>query len=128
MAKDHRHESGTGHSVHSHRGSGHGHAHEHVHPAGHVHGVARRRVLATGLAAAALTIGTSRSDIAHAQALIADLGERARRFVGLLDPLQRRAALYAYDAPARLDWHYVPRSRPGLAFRGMNAEQRATAE
>ncbi|MCK6449863.1 MAG: DUF3500 domain-containing protein [Alphaproteobacteria bacterium] len=42
--------------------------------------------------------------------------------------MQRRAGLYPFDAPARLDWHYVPRSQPGLALRGMNAEQRGAAE
>lgn len=65
---------------------------------------------------------------AGAQTLLAEIGERARRYAALLDPMQRRAGLYPFDAPARLDWHYVPRSRPGLAFRGLNAEQRAAAE
>lgn len=38
-----------------------------------------------------------------------------------------RGAQYPFDDDARRDWHYVPRSRPGLALRDMTAPQRIAA-
>src|SRR5688572_14785608 len=38
-----------------------------------------------------------------------------------------RGAQYAFRDEARLDWHYVPRARPGLALRSMTPVQRSAA-
>lgn len=37
-----------------------------------------------------------------------------------LDPERRRRVVHGFDDPDRRDWHYTPRSRPGLALRDMN--------
>lgn len=38
----------------------------------------------------------------------------ARALLAALEPAQRERAVFALDAPERLDWHFVPRARPGL--------------
>jgi hypothetical protein len=51
------------------------------------------------------------------------MAEAAASFLALLDPGQRRVAGQPFDDRARRDWHYVPRTRPGLSFRDMAATQ-----
>ena len=58
-----------------------------------------------------------------------DAAERAavRSFLTELRPESRAKALFAFDDPHRLDWHYIPRERVGLPLSAMNdAERRAT--
>lgn len=114
---DHDHEHGHDHP-HDHHRRDHGH---HYHHPGHL---PRRTVIAAGLALPAVLAAAE----ARAQAYVDVLADKARAFAAMLDPMQRRVALYAFDAPARFDWHYVPRSRPGLAFRGMTPDQRRAAD
>jgi hypothetical protein len=38
----------------------------------------------------------------------------ARAFLAALEPAQRERAHFALEAPERLDWHFVPRARPGV--------------
>jgi hypothetical protein len=56
------------------------------------------------------------------------LGERmtaaADAILAALDDGQRTLALHPFASGARLDWHYVPRSRPGLPLRAMREPQR----
>lgn len=119
MSHDHEHDHDQPHD-HDH------HHHDHAHPHGHHRGLrlTRRTTIAGGLALPALLTAAE----ARALAFVDALAERARAFAAMLDPMQRRVALYAFDAPARFDWHYVPRSRPGLAFRGMTPDQRRAAD
>jgi hypothetical protein len=111
-------------AIHLHAdGTWHDHEYGHNHDHGHGRLVTRRRVLAGAAASPlALMAGT-----AGAQEFIADLAAQAGRFAASLDAPKRSRALYAFDAEARTDWHYVPRSRPGLPFRDMTSEQRAAA-
>jgi Protein of unknown function (DUF3500) len=51
----------------------------------------------------------------------------AREFLSALDDAGRARATAAFDAPARSDWHFVPRERAGLALRDMNDAQRLAA-
>lgn len=51
----------------------------------------------------------------------------ANAFLDSLDAPRRRQALYPFDSGERFDWHYIPRRRPGLHLRDMNAGQRAAA-
>lgn len=53
------------------------------------------------------------------------LAEAARAVLEALTPEQRASALYAVDAPQKLDFHFIPRARPGLHLKEMNPEQRA---
>jgi hypothetical protein len=51
----------------------------------------------------------------------------AVRLVESLDADQAAKATYAFDAPERLDWHFIPRVRKGLPVKEMTSAQRALA-
>lgn len=51
----------------------------------------------------------------------------ADRLLATLSSEQSAKARYAYDAPERLDWHFIPRPRKGLPIKEMRSEQRALA-
>jgi hypothetical protein len=51
----------------------------------------------------------------------------AGRFLDALDKEQAAKATFAYDDPERLNWHFIPRPRKGLAIKDMTPEQRALA-
>ena len=95
---------------HSHDDEHHAHHHHHGPPT-------RRTILAT---ATLLPFG-------RASALTADAGQRiadaAGRFLASLDESQRQKASIAFDSDNRLDWHYIPRSRPGLSLGEMRPAQ-----
>lgn len=119
---DHDHAGDDGHGDDHHPGH-----HHHAAPLGpkvRGHGIARRRILAAGAALpVALTGGR-----ASAQRFVGAVGARAAAFAATLDANQRRSAVYPFDGQTRFDWHYVPRSRPGLPFKAMNARQREAAQ
>lgn len=79
----------------------------------------RRLVQAFGVTAATLMIPFR----ARAQ-LQEEMARRAQELVETFTETQRRQVLYAFDAETRLDWHYFPRQRPGLALRDMTPAQR----
>jgi hypothetical protein len=60
-------------------------------------------------------------------ALAADMAEAARRWVSSLTPAQRPRATFAFTADDRLRWHYVPKSRPGIALKELDDAQRSLA-
>src|SRR4051794_19985719 len=51
----------------------------------------------------------------------------ASRFLSSLDRDQATRATFAFDAPERLDWHFIPRPRKGLPVKDMTSAQRALA-
>jgi hypothetical protein len=51
----------------------------------------------------------------------------ASRFLASLDRDQATRAAFAFDAPERLDWHFIPRPRKGLPVKDMTSAQRALA-
>jgi Protein of unknown function (DUF3500) len=51
----------------------------------------------------------------------------AGRFVTALNKEQAAKATYPFDAPERLDWHFIPRPRKGLPIKEMTPAQRALA-
>ncbi len=74
-------------------------------------------LLFAGLALASVR----RVDAAHR------LADAASGFLAALRPELRSKAALAFESPARLDWHYIPRERPGLRLREMNDAERAAA-
>ena len=92
------------------------HPHDHDHH--HHHGPpSRRAVLAV---ATLLPFGAASAQTVDAAQRIADA---ANRFLSLLDDGQRQKVLTAFDSANRLDWHYIPRSRPGLSLGEMRPNQ-----
>src|SRR5262245_6968673 len=51
----------------------------------------------------------------------------ADRFLASLSKEQVSKATYPFDAPERLDWHFIPRPRKGLPIKELSSEQRALA-
>jgi len=94
------------------------HPHDEEPPHHHHHGpLTRRTVLA---AVALLPFGTASAQTVDAAQRIADA---ANRFLISLDEGQRQKVMIAFDSANRLDWHYIPRSRPGLALGEMRQNQ-----
>ena len=58
----------------------------------------------------------------------AEMSAAATRFLGSLRPEQRKQVQLPLDSEERRNWHFVPRSRKGLPFKSMTAEQRQLAE
>jgi hypothetical protein len=57
----------------------------------------------------------------------ARMARAANVFLNALSPQQRNTASFAFEDKERYDWHYVPRSRAGLALKNMTSDQRALA-
>jgi hypothetical protein len=51
----------------------------------------------------------------------------AERFVASLSQDQAAKATYPFEAPERLDWHFIPRPRKGLPIKELRPEQRSLA-
>lgn len=99
---------------------------DHDHAVKHGHGLAsgpsRRAVL--GGAAGALVAASTRT----AQAQAVEKMTRAAQALGAaVDDRLRARLMLPMDSAARRDWHYIPRSRSGVAIRDMNAGQRSAA-
>lgn len=83
------------------------------------------RLLPIGLVFLALlaTFGFQRADSPGGQ-----MKTSADSFLGTLDDDQRGVAVVPYDAPKRVDWHFIPMdSRKGLVIKEMNTAQRTSA-
>lgn len=92
--------------------------HREAHPLHHHHGPPTRRTVLA--ATTLLPFSVASAQTVDAAQRIADA---ANRFLGLLDDGQRRKVLIAFESDNRLDWHYIPRSRPGLALGEMRQAQ-----
>ncbi len=100
----------------------HHHHHHHHDGRGHEHGPPTRRAVLA--AAALLPFGTASAQTVDAAQRIA---EAATRFLTSLDDGQRQKVQIAFESDNRLDWHYIPRSRPGLSLGEMRANQAEAA-
>lgn len=56
-----------------------------------------------------------------------ELAVAAARFLDALGGELRARAAFAFDAPERTDWHYVPKERAGVALHQMDRAQRRAA-
>ena len=81
---------------------------------------------------AALTGGSLLgSSVGHAHSHCASaasvMSECAGRFLAALDANQRGRATFSFDADERMNWHFIPRERKGLALREMSPYQKHLA-
>jgi len=89
--------------------------------------VGRRAVVAgLGLASAVALVGAPLPG--RAESAGQALADAATRWLTALDDGQRSKARFPFSDPQRLDWHYVPRGRQGLALKDMTASQRELAK
>src|SRR5688500_1065867 len=56
-----------------------------------------------------------------------DMIGAAQALLQALPEAQRQAAFFPFDDAERFNWHFVPRSRKGLALKDMDARQRQLA-
>ena len=54
-------------------------------------------------------------------------GHGGRSLPGLSPKDQAEKAIFAFDSPERLNWHFIPRDRLGLPIKELTSEQRALA-
>ncbi len=89
-------------------------------------GTNRRALLGS---AAALGAAASLPSLAWTAApqVSQDMAHAARAWLSQLDQRQRREAHLEWTSRLREAWHYVPRNRPGVALRAMNASQTSAA-
>lgn len=64
---------------------------------------------------------------AQAESAGGAMATAADRFLDALDAGQKGKAAFAFDAPERTNWHFIPRARNGLPIKEMTPEQRALA-
>jgi hypothetical protein len=79
------------------------------------------RLFAIGVGALLLTSAYTRM---HSASVTADA---AKAFLASLTPQQRSQATFQFSDDERLDWHYIPKTRKGLALRDMTPEQKQLA-
>lgn len=56
------------------------------------------------------------------------MADQAMTFLQALDPEQQQRAVFPFNSGERLNWHYTPRPRQGLAFKDMSADQRQACD
>lgn len=62
-------------------------------------------------------------------ALATEMAEKAGKFLDALEPAKKSKALMAFDNPARLDWHWIPKpERKGAKLGDMPETQKQAAE
>jgi hypothetical protein len=62
--------------------------------------------------------------LAVALPALSQMRPAAEALVASVDARQRARLVLAFDDAARTEWHYTPRSRPGLTFADLDAKQR----
>ena len=72
-----------------------------------------------------LTLGSRKT---HAHGVANELALAATNFLAALTPEQRSQATFELADPERLNWHFVPRARKGLAFRELTPTQQLLAQ
>src|SRR4030095_13535972 len=87
-----------------------------------------RRQLLHGVTATAMLAAVPRPMLAQSQdGARAAMARAAAAFVQSLEPAQRQAHIFPLARDERRNWHYIPRSRAGVAFKDMSPAARAAA-
>lgn len=76
---------------------------------------------------AALLLSPLTSFRSHAHDVGREMADAAMNFLAALTPEQRTNAIFTFKDEERFNWHFIPRSRKGLAFREMTLTQQELA-
>ena len=79
------------------------------------------RLAAIGIAGILLTAAYKRTDESTVMV------QAAQHFLNSLSPEQKERAQYKFEDEERFDWHFIPKTRKGLAIREMMPQQREMA-
>lgn len=93
----------------------------------HSKGRPSRRALLSATMALGASFPLARMSWAAAPNVSRDMANAARAWLAALDTRQRSQGQLEWTGRGRESWHYVPRSRPGIALRDMSAGQTAAA-
>lgn len=63
----------------------------------------------------------------HAHTSSEEMAEAATHFLDALSPEQKAQAIFEVSSEERLNWHFIPRARKGLAFKQLTPAQRNLA-
>ncbi|MEB3211952.1 MAG: DUF3500 domain-containing protein, partial [Leptolyngbyaceae bacterium] len=58
----------------------------------------------------------------------AGMAERVLAWLQALTPEQQQRAVFPFNSDERSNWHYTPRSRQGIPFKEMSADQRQVCD
>jgi hypothetical protein len=94
-----------------------------LHDDDHGHKHPSRRAVIGSATALGLSVPLSQLSWAAAPQATHEMATAARAWLAQLDERQRRDAQLAWSSRQRESWHYVPRSRPGIALRQMSESQ-----
>ena len=64
---------------------------------------------------------------AQVEAVSGEMSAAARNFLDALSSEQKATAQFKWANEERMNWHFIPKDRPGLAFKNMEAAQRHLA-
>lgn len=84
----------------------------------------RMRLLAPFSFASLLTMAAVPPAQAAGESTATRMRSASQALVESVDVARRAKLLLPFDGEARTDWHYTPRSRPGLSFAQLDGEQR----
>lgn len=83
-----------------------------------------RRQLLSGIGAAAFISVLPKEGWTLVKQAEKNMASRAISFLDTLSPAKRRQAVFSFEDKERLNWHFIPRSRRGIALKEMNDHQR----
>jgi hypothetical protein len=64
---------------------------------------------------------------AYVEATGSRMAVAADRLLASLSPTQATKAVFPFESPERLNWHFIPRARKGIPIKELSSEQRALA-
>ncbi|MFO0892010.1 MAG: DUF3500 domain-containing protein [Isosphaeraceae bacterium] len=86
-----------------------------------------QRIKPSLVLASVLVVGLSLWARGYVEQTGTKMAAAADRFLDSLSKSQAEKAAFAFDSPERLNWHFIPRDRLGIAIKDLTPEQRALA-
>jgi len=86
-----------------------------------------QRIKPSVVLASAAVVGIALYASAYGEQTGSRVAVSADRFLDSLSKNQSEKAVFAFDSPERLNWHFIPRDRLGIAIKELTPEQRALA-
>jgi hypothetical protein len=86
-----------------------------------------KRIKPSLVLASAVVVGAALWASAYFDQAGSRMAVAAERFLGSLSKAQAEKAVFAFDSPERLNWHFIPRDRLGISIKELTPAQRALA-
>ena len=86
-----------------------------------------KRIKPSLVLAAAAVVGMALWAGAYVEQTGSRMAVAADRFLDSLSKDQAGKAVFDFDSPERINWHFIPRERKGIPIKELTPEQRALA-